>query len=73
MQTITLSNDFHRTTATLRPRDGRISRAAWRRAMRKLCPSQECTCGKIRGEQDLGNVLEIHEQSDGSQRVVGLS
>lgn len=71
--TITLSNDFHSTATTLRPRDGRITADAWRRAMRKLCPVHGCTCGAIRGAQPGLYGLEIHEQADGSQRVARAS
>jgi hypothetical protein len=71
--TLKLSNDFHSTTATLRPAQGRISARAWRHAMRRLCPSQGCTCGAVRGEQPGLHGAEIHEQSDGSRRVEVVS
>lgn len=67
---ITLSNDFHSTVAALRPVQGRISARAWRRAMRRLCPSPACTCGAVRGEQPGLRGIEVHEQGDGSRRVV---
>jgi hypothetical protein len=65
---ITLLNDFHGTAATMRPRGGRISARAWRRAMRRLCPSPGCTCGAIRGSQP-GPEIVLHECPDGSRLV----
>ena len=45
MKTITLRNDFHHTTATVRPaKDGYVSERAMRRAARALCPLSDCTC-----------------------------
>lgn len=52
--TLTLRNDFHGTTVTIRPRGdwayGRLylSRDTIRRAARKLCPSPDCRCCESR-------------------------
>lgn len=70
---ITMSNDFHGSTATLRPRAGRISADAWRRAMHKLCGISGCTCGGVRGSQVLAPTIHLQEQPDGSRRVVKVA
>lgn len=66
---ITLSNDFHHTTARLRPVDGRISARAWRTAMLRLCGVSMCTCGGVRGEQAFGADVEVQAQPDGTRLV----
>ncbi len=49
-----LSNDFHNTeTSILLPRKGSrfMTRVQVKRVKRKLCPSDECTCGDAFGER----------------------
>jgi len=42
---ITITNQFHNTRTSIRPRpDGTISAATYRRARRELCPSPSCRC-----------------------------
>lgn len=61
MTKITLTNDFHDTTAVLRALDvysgghiagppayQKVSIRAWRAAMRKLCPFNDCQCGRLK-------------------------
>lgn len=52
-KTVTLSNDFHHSTVTVRvPADGVLSIGQSRRVYRELCGMSDCTCGGIRGHQD---------------------
>lgn len=44
----TLRNDFHNTSATVRPINGVISAKAMKRAAKKLCGMSDCRCGVIR-------------------------
>lgn len=59
-ETITLTNDFHGTEARVRVSlpSGRISAAQAKRAARKLCRHDDCTCGQDvlnrRGIQPVG-------------------
>jgi len=42
---ITITNEFHNTCTSIRPRpDGTISAATYRRARRALCPHSDCRC-----------------------------
>ena len=50
---ITLKNNFHDTQATVISRDGIISASSLKRASRKLCGMDDCTCGGLRGPQDV--------------------
>lgn len=51
-QTITITNNFHNTTARLRvPDSGSITKRQYQRAMRKLCGISDCTCGGERGSR----------------------
>ena len=50
---ITLRNNFHITEATVIALDNIISARAMRRAENKLCGISDCTCGKLRGPQDV--------------------
>lgn len=63
MNLVTLRNDFHRTTATVRvevrsqnvsgytERFAYLSPSQTRRVERKLCGIKGCTCGTVRGDQ----------------------
>ena len=64
---ITLTNDFHNTSATVRPVNGLISRRSFLRASKKLCGIDGCTCGIIRGQ---GNPFVAQYDSEGSQFIV---
>jgi hypothetical protein len=64
---ITLRNDFHNTEATVIALDEIISGRAMHRACRKLCGIDGCTCGGVRGHQDV--ILEILNQ-EGDHQVV---
>jgi hypothetical protein len=61
MTRLTLTNEFHGTTATLRARDvyppnqikgppeyRLVSGRSWRRAVQKLCPFSGCRCGSLK-------------------------
>ena len=68
MQTITLTNNFHNTEATLHvsPRETGVffvSRGQQRRARGKLCPYYDCTCGGTFGQRGglRLDVLAVHE------------
>ena len=50
---ITLRNNFHSTEATVIALDNIISARAMRRAENKLCGMSDCTCGNLRGRQDV--------------------
>ena len=47
MTTITITNSIHNTEATVRLRDGRISRSQIQRLRRTLCGIAGCTCGAL--------------------------
>ncbi len=64
---ITLRNDFHDTEATVIAVDGIINGRAMHRATRKLCGIDGCTCGGVRGYQDV--LLEILNQ-DGDYAAI---
>ena len=50
MVTIELINEFHGTTARIRPRlDRTVSRRTERRVWRELCGMTDCGCGSVRG------------------------
>jgi len=60
MRKITLTNDFHNSSATLLADvammpcgdvEAVIAQAAYRRAKRKLCGNPRCGCGGYRGPQ----------------------
>ena len=55
MLNITLRNDFHNTEATVRVKSlpATLTRDQYARVMRKLCGMPTCTCGGIRGRQDV--------------------
>ncbi len=50
---LTLRNDFHNTEATVKVNNGRIKADAMKRAEKKLCGMKECSCGGMRGPQDM--------------------
>lgn len=72
MTTITLTNDFHRTTTTvrLRPVGGHyvISKRAARDANRKLCGISGCCCGDTFGARG-GTILDLVSDDDASYIV----
>lgn len=49
MNTITLTNDFHRTEVDLRPRNWELSPRQVARARKALCGIKDCTCGDAVG------------------------
>jgi len=56
---ITLHNEFHNTTATLIPRNGRLNKRQLARAHKSLCGMSDCCCGGIyRAAPDLGEMYE---------------
>lgn len=61
-----LYNDFHGTTATVRPRDGIISERAWKRAAKALCGVPDCQCGVVRGY----GAPDIAQRPDGNWQVM---
>ncbi len=65
----TLRNNFHGTEATVFALDGIISGRAMRRAENKLCGISDCTCGKLRGPQEV-YLVPISYAGDGDYRVV---
>ena len=72
MTTITLSNNFHNSTARVRvPDSGTLSVSQVRRVRRELCGIATCTCGgnlSERGPQE-NRIVEINPNSDGSVEV----
>jgi hypothetical protein len=73
MQTITLTNSFHNTSATVRPvpiTEGRfaglhkISRKTALRLRRELCGSTDCTSGGNFGERGGAHLAVINEDYD---------
>jgi len=72
MPLVTLRNDFHNTSVTLRcevlshihnecviyPTAGQL-----KRARRELCYQKDCTCGKIRGNQTYNGKRLIVDRS----------
>ena len=81
MKTITLSNDFHHTYASVRPvaiTDGRfagmykISRNTALRLRSKLCGSPGCTCGGNFGERG-GIILDVVNEDYDRNYIVDLS
>lgn len=56
MTTITLRNDFHNTSVTLRMKSGYPTASQVKRAWNTLCGIKGCTCGDVmgmRGPQDV--------------------
>jgi hypothetical protein len=81
MKTIELTNDFHNTSAKLRPvliTEGRyagyhrVSRATRNRLHNELCGSEECICGGTFGERGGAYLRIINEDYDRSY-IVDLS
>lgn len=81
---ITLTNNFHDTSVTLRPRDGKLSAAQVRRAKRTLCGMAECTCSDDLGRrgpqpdadpdpEDAYPLWALEERADGSYDVIQLA
>lgn len=73
MTTITLTNDFHNTSATVRPsliKDGRfagyhkISRKTALRLRNELCGISGCSCGGNFGERGGAHIDVINEDYD---------
>ena len=62
---ITLKNNFHNTQATVISRDGIINTASLKRASHKLCGMDGCTCGGIRGPQDVELRGDIDRDGNG--------
>ena len=70
---VTLRNEFHRTTTTIRPIDGRVSHRAGRNTWKHLCGVKGCVCGNILGSRGKqyhnGNELRIEPDfSNGGDR-----
>ena len=60
---ITLYNDFHDIEVTLRVKDGQcLSRSQYRKVQRELCGHDDCTCGTVRGPQDV--VVDSTQERD---------
>ena len=54
LKTITLTNDFHNSSVTVKvPKNGILSAGTTKRVYRELCGISGCTCGGIRGPQEL--------------------
>lgn len=73
MTTITLTNDFHNTSANVRPtliKDGRyagyykISRKTAMRLRNELCGNSECTCGGTFGQRGGAYLDVVNEDYD---------
>lgn len=73
MTTITLTNDFHNTSANVRPiiiKDGRfagyykISRKTAMRLRNELCGSSDCTCGGTFGQRGGAYLDVVNEDCD---------
>ena len=65
---LTLRNDFHHTSATVTVKDGVISGSSLKRAKKKLCGMKDCSCGSIRGRQDM--VIDVCYDYDGEYATV---
>lgn len=50
---LTLRNDFHGTTAAVIVKNGIISHSSLKRVRAKLCGMKDCSCGGIRGIQEM--------------------
>jgi hypothetical protein len=78
MQTLTLTNDFHNTSVTLRVKGGHLSAGQVARARRELCGVDDCTCsGDVgtRGPQYLEGrriVLASYYAPDGRLQYVAV-
>ena len=79
--TIILHNDFHNTTAAVRPvpiTEGRfvgqykISRATAMRLRRQLCGSPDCTCGGEFGQRPHAQGISINNQDYERNLIVSL-
>lgn len=46
---ITLTNSVHNTSVTIEPRGGCISKRIGDKAIKILCPFENCTCGVFAG------------------------
>jgi len=71
MQTYTMTNEFHGTTATVRVADdGTISKDAYRRARRKLCGISGCRCfGSSASGKSVLPLLQAEDTGDGRVRL----
>ena len=71
MRTITLTNDFHGTRATVRPRvDGTMAPATVRRVRRELCGMSDCRCSGYLGTRgpQIASVEPVYDDA-GTYRV----
>lgn len=69
---LTILNDFHNTTAQVRPGlDGILSASQVLRVRRKLCGVSECRCGGTLGERG-PRAVEIEPLGDGRVRLTPL-
>jgi len=68
MSKITLTNDFHGTEVTLRPRDGRLNKRQVRQAKRALCGRAGCTCSNDAGQRG-PQETHLDFRSDGTALV----
>lgn len=80
MKTITLTNDFHNTEATVRPvkiTEGRfagnykVSQRAAKTAWSKLCGIKGCTCCDAFGSRG-GNLLIVENQDYQNNYIVSI-
>lgn len=81
MEAFTLTNDFHNTSATVRPeaiKEGRfagmhkISRATMLRTRRQLCGIAGCTCGGQFGERSGGAYICVVNEDAERNIIVDL-
>ena len=69
MKTLTLTNDFHNSSATLRlSADNKATKSQNYRAARKLCGVSGCTCGGNFGERGRQQFEDYITYDDGSAR-----
>lgn len=72
-ETLTLTNDFHQTAATVHPIDGVISQRAYLAACVNLCGIKDCQCGSVRGAQTDRHGYQVYLERinpQGDMRVI---
>ena len=70
MKTITLTNDFHNSSATFKLRaDGTISTATYNLVRRELCGNAECRCLSSQASGNAGDIGQYEPIYDNSRIV----
>ena len=72
MTTITLTNDFHNTSVTLRMKSAYPTKSQVKRAKNTLCGIKDCTCSGIMGMRGPQTVKIIGQEYLDGELVPGF-